>query len=86
MVTGPANTFVFLFAQNIEHLAGYVTALLVVGAGMAGLGGLLVGRYAADRFGRRPTAMISMMVLALLGIVTYERIEDRARGRLYRRR
>jgi MFS family permease len=72
IVTGPANTFVFLFAQNVEHLAGYVTALMVVGAGLTGLMGLLVGRYAADRFGRRPTAMVSMMALSLLGIVTYE--------------
>jgi MFS family permease len=72
VVTGPANTFVFLFAQNVEHLAGYVTALMVVGAGASGLAGLLVGRYAADRFGRRPTAMVSMMVLSLLAIVTYE--------------
>jgi MFS family permease len=72
VVTGPANTFVFLFAQNVEHLAGYVTALMVVGAGAAGLGGLLVGRYAADRFGRRPTAMVAMMLMALFAIVTYE--------------
>jgi MFS family permease len=71
MVTGPANTFVFLFAQNVKHLAGFVTALMVVGAGVTGLLGLLVGRYAADKFGRRPTAMASMMLLAVLATVTY---------------
>ena len=71
VVTGPANGFVFLFAQNVEHLSGSVTALMVVVAGAAGLGGLLVGRYAADRIGRKPTAMLTMMIMSLLGIVTY---------------
>jgi MFS family permease len=71
MVTGPANTFVFLFAQNVKHLQGYVTALMVVGAGASGLAGLLVGRWAADKFGRRPTANLSMALLAGLATVTY---------------
>lgn len=71
VVTGPANTFAFLYAQNVEHLAGSATALMVVGAGVAGLFGLLVGRYAADRLGRRPTASVSMMIMAVLAVVTY---------------
>jgi MFS family permease len=71
MVTGPANTFVFLFAQNVVHLSGTVTAMMVVCAGVTGFGGLLVGRWSADKFGRRPTAAIAMMVVSVLGVVTY---------------
>ena len=52
VITGPANSFVFLFAQNILHQRGVVTAGMVVGAGAAGLGGLLAGRWLADRTGR----------------------------------
>ncbi len=54
-ITGPANSFIFLFAQNIDHLSGVTTALMVVGAGATGLAGLLIGRWMADRFGRRVT-------------------------------
>jgi len=33
VVTGPANSFVFLYAQTVEHLAGWVTVLMVIAAG-----------------------------------------------------
>src|SRR5580704_3615028 len=42
VITGPANSFVFLFAQNVLHQPGIVTAGMVAGAGVAGLAGLLV--------------------------------------------
>lgn len=70
-VTGPANTFIFLYAQNVVHLAGIVTAAMVACAGAVGLFGLVFGRWAADRFGRRPTGMIAMMTVAVLAVVTY---------------
>lgn len=71
MVTGPANTFIFLFAQNVQHLSGRVTAVMVVCSGGTGFIGLLVGRWSADKFGRRPTAAAAMMVVSVLGVVTY---------------
>jgi MFS family permease len=70
-ITGPANSFVFLFAQNIDHLSGTVTALMVVGAGATGLAGLLIGRWMADRFGRRITGALGMVGLALFGVLSY---------------
>ena len=70
-VTGPANSFVFIFAQNILHLSGTTTALMVVGAGVTGLGGLLVGRWMADRLGRRPTSALGVTGLALSGVLSY---------------
>jgi MFS family permease len=71
VITGPANSFVFLFAQNFLHQRGIVTAAMVVGAGVAGLAGLLAGRWLADRVGRRLTAALAMVTVALLATVTY---------------
>ena len=71
VITGPANSFVFLFAQNLLHLPGIVTASMVAGAGVAGLAGLLAGRWLADRAGRRLTGALAMVAVALLAIVTY---------------
>lgn len=71
LVTGPANSFFFLYAQNVLHLAGSTTALLVAGAGGTGLIGLLLGRFLADNVGRRVTAAGAMVSMALLGILTY---------------
>lgn len=70
-VTGPANSFVFLYAQDILHQRGLVTAVMVVGAGVAGLAGLLAGRWLADRVGRRPTGVAGMVGLCACATVAY---------------
>jgi putative MFS transporter len=72
VITGPATSFVFLYAQNVLHQRGYVTAAMVVGAGLSGLLGLLAGRWLADRVGRRPTATVAMVALSFMGVLTYE--------------
>jgi predicted MFS family arabinose efflux permease len=71
VITGPANSFVFLFAQNVLHQPGIVTAGMVTGAGAAGAAGLLAGRWLADRAGRRLTGALAMTAVALLAVVTY---------------
>jgi len=71
VVTGPANSFVFLYAQNILHLSGGVTAAMVAGAGAAGLIGLVIGRGLADRLGRRPAVAVGMIGLAGFGVLAY---------------
>jgi MFS family permease len=71
VITGPANSFVFLFAQDFLHQAGLVTAAMVVGAGVSGLAGLLAGRWLADRVGRRLTGALAMVAVALLATATY---------------
>ncbi|MGH8980621.1 MAG: MFS transporter [Acidimicrobiales bacterium] len=71
VITGPANSLVFVYAQNFLHLGGIDTSVMVVGAGAAGLGGLLLGRWLADRFGRRPTIAVSMVGMAVFGTIAY---------------
>ena len=71
VITGPANSLIFVYAQNYVHLSGVVTSIMVVGAGAAGLGGLLLGRWLADRIGRRPTVAMSMAGLAVFGTLAY---------------
>lgn len=70
-ITGPANSFVFLYAQNIVHLSGVLTAAMVVCAGATGLIGLLVGRWMADHLGRRVTGALGMAGLGVCGVAMY---------------
>lgn len=71
VVTGPANSFVFLYAQNIVHLSGGFTAAMVVGAGAAGLVGLVAGRWLADRYGRRAAGRLGILGLGCFGVLAY---------------
>ena len=71
VITGPANSFLFLFAQDVVHQAGYVTAVMVVAAGAVGLAGLLSGRWMADRIGRRPTSTGAMVAIGVSGALAY---------------
>jgi MFS family permease len=71
VVTGPANSFVFLFAQNDLHQRGIVVAAMVAGAGVAGLAGLLAGRWLADRVGRRVTGALAMTAMAVFAVLAY---------------
>ena len=70
-MTGPANSFFFLYAQNVVRFSGTATALLVAGAGITGLAGLLLGRFLADRVGRRLAAGGAMIGMALFGMLIY---------------
>ena len=71
IVTGPANSFVFLYAQNVLKLKGSVTATMVIVAALFGLLGLSLGRLLADRVGRRATGAAAMSAIALCAVVTY---------------
>jgi MFS family permease len=70
-ITGPANSLIFLDAQNVVHLSGGATAAMVVGAGATGLVGLLAGRWLADHVGRRFTGALGMVGLGLSGVLAY---------------
>ena len=70
-VTGPAVTFVFLYAENALGMPKSATTLMVLAAGPLGLVGLLTGRWAADTIGRRRGAMATQAIVAVAGIITY---------------
>lgn len=71
VITGPANSLIFIYAQNFLHLGGVVTSGMVLAAGAAGFGGLLLGRWLSDRLGRRPTVAMAMAGMAVFGTVAY---------------
>ena len=71
VITGPANSLIFVYAQNVRHVAGVATAAMVVGAGVVGLGALLAGRWLADHWGRRPAVALGMTGMALFGVLAY---------------
>ncbi len=70
-VTGPMNTFLFVYAENALGMSRSATAAMVLAAGPIGLAGLLIGRWAADRLGRRITAAGAQAMVALAGTLTY---------------
>jgi len=63
--SGPANGYVFLYADNVVKAAPSLTAAMVITASVTGLVGLLLGRAGADRVGRRP--MVAMASVAFVG-------------------
>ncbi len=71
VITGPANSFVYVYAQNVERVPLIALSGMVVAAGALGLAGLVGGRWAADRIGRRPTAAGAMVCIGAAGIVCY---------------
>ena len=71
VMTGPANSFVYLYSENVLRVPGLVVALMVVAAGVTGFGGLVLGQWLADRAGRRPTGALTMIAMALLAMLTY---------------
>lgn len=71
IVTGPANSFPFLYAQNVLNLDGAVTAVMVIASGALGLVGLLAGRWLADAIGRRPAAALAMVGIVASAVLAY---------------
>lgn len=57
-----------------------VPATMVIVAGVTGLGGLLLGRWWADSFGRRSAGGIAMVLTAAAGTITYSGAEPAAIG------
>jgi MFS family permease len=71
VVTGPANSFVYVYAQNVLKFSALTVSAMVVVAGIFGLVGLVIGRWLADRWGRRPTGAAAMIGMALTGTFAY---------------
>jgi MFS family permease len=71
LVTGPVNTFLFVYAENVLDVTSALTGALVVAAAPVGLSGLVLGRYLSDRIGRRPTGAAALIALCGVGVLTY---------------
>lgn len=70
-VTGPVNTFLFFYAEGQLGISRASMAGAVVAAGLLGLAGLVVGRWAGDRIGRRMGSILPQLLLAAAGVMIY---------------
>jgi len=70
-VTGPANTYLFLYSERVLGMSTGATTWMLLAAGPVGLAGLLIGRALADRLGRRPTAGGAQVLVAAAGALAY---------------
>ncbi len=71
VATGPGFTFLFVYAEDVLGAGPGFTSAVVIGAGPAGLVGILLGRFGADRFGRRATAGVMMALAGASVAVAY---------------
>jgi MFS family permease len=60
IATGPGFTYLFVYGEGVLGASPLFLSTLVLGAGPAGLIGILLGRWGADRLGRRVTAGLGM--------------------------
>ncbi len=71
LATGPAFSYLFVYSESVLGASSLFTSLLVLGAGPAGLAGILLGRLGSDRIGRRATAGTMMAITGAGGALAY---------------
>lgn len=71
LVTGPANTYVFIYGEQYLGLSIGTLTFAGIATGPLGFFGLLAGRWGADRIGRRATSALAMAIAAGGGILLY---------------
>jgi MFS family permease len=69
--TGPLNSYLFVYAENVLGMPARFIGLIAALAAPIGLTGLLLGRLAADRVGRRLTAGLTQVLVAVGIAATY---------------
>ncbi|HVM21221.1 MAG TPA: MFS transporter [Egibacteraceae bacterium] len=70
-LSGPINTYLFLYGERVLGQPPALVTAVFIGSGVSGFVGLLAGRWVADTVGRRIAAGTAMVVAAGAGIVTY---------------
>jgi len=60
LATGPGFTYLFVYGEGVLGASPLLLSTLVLGAGPAGLTGILIGRWGADHLGRTLTAGVAM--------------------------
>ncbi|GGI03733.1 MFS transporter [Egicoccus halophilus] len=71
LATGPGFTYLFVYGEGVLGASPLFISMLVLGAGPAGLTGILLGRAGADRLGRRLTAGLMMALAGLSVAIAY---------------
>jgi MFS family permease len=71
VATGPAFTFLFVYGERVLGASPLEVSTLVLAAGPLGLGGILLGRWGADRFGRRITGAVALGGTGIAVAVAY---------------
>lgn len=70
-LTGPVNTYLFLYAEGTAGVSPGTLAIVIPFAAIFGAVGLTLGVRLADRYGRIPTAMWTKFGLAACSVLTY---------------
>jgi MFS family permease len=70
-IASPLTGYLFVYGENVLRMAPSTVALAVFAAGPVGLMGLLLGRWAADRVGRRWTGGLAQAIVAVAAVITY---------------
>lgn len=71
LATGPGFTYVFVYGEKVLGASPGTMSLVILLAAPTSLAGLLAGRWAADRLGRRPTAVAGMAGTAAMVALAY---------------
>lgn len=71
MITGPANSFAFVYSESILKMSPHVVALVVSLSAFTGLIGLLLSRYLSTILGRRWTVALGAIATALTSFYAY---------------
>ena len=71
LVSAPASSFVFLYAENITHISKGLESSMITVAAFIGIVGLLAGRYVADRHGRRVAVAIGILAVGVSAVILY---------------
>jgi YNFM family putative membrane transporter len=70
-INGPAGGFAFVYSEDILKLSPRYVSTVVTLSALTGVAGLLVGRWIADRHGRRPAVAIGMLAIAATSLYAY---------------
>jgi MFS family permease len=71
VVTGPHSTYLFFYGEGELGIGRAAMAAIFVVSGVLGLGGLLIGRWVSDRFGRRSACTGFQLLMAGSVVVAY---------------
>lgn len=71
MITGPANSFAFVYGETILGIKPQFVATVVALSSLTGLAGLWASRRSALRHGRRNTVLVGSVATGLTSAVAY---------------